>query len=80
MTSKFGLPAILDLEITGNYQSGYQTFQREMSGYLFADRGIRKKMMNGKTILNLSIRDGFASRVFESETTHPSFYLYEYRR
>ncbi|MDF9797951.1 outer membrane receptor protein involved in Fe transport [Catalinimonas alkaloidigena] len=79
MTSKFGLPADFDVEITGNYQSGYLTFQREMSGYVFADLGVRKKIMKGKTIVNLSIRDVFASRIFESETRQSSFYLYDYR-
>lgn len=79
LTTKFKLPAEIDLEFMGNYQSGYQTFQREMSGYLFADLGVRKKVMKGKTILNLSVRDVFASRIFESETTQPSFYLYDYR-
>ncbi len=79
MTTKFKLPAKIDFEVTGNYQSAYQTFQREISGYLFADLGVRKKIMNGKTILNLSVRDIFASRIFESETVQPSFYLYDYR-
>lgn len=79
LTSKFGLPADFDVEITANYQSSYQTFQREMSGYLFADLGVRKKIMKGKTIVNLSVRDVFASRIFESETRQPSFYLYDYR-
>ncbi|MEQ9439331.1 MAG: outer membrane beta-barrel family protein [Cyclobacteriaceae bacterium] len=79
MTTKFGLPADIDVEVTGNYQSGFQTFQRETSGYLFADLGMRKKLMKGKTILNLSVRDVFASRIFEAETRQSAFYLYDYR-
>ncbi|WPP50981.1 TonB-dependent receptor domain-containing protein [Catalinimonas niigatensis] len=79
MTTKFKLPASIDLEMTGNYQSAYQTFQSKVSGYLFADLGVRKKIMKGKTIVNLSVRDVFASRIFESETIQPSFYLYDYR-
>nr|WKN39240.1 TonB-dependent receptor [Tunicatimonas sp. TK19036] len=79
MTTKFGLPADIDVEVTGNYQSAFQTFQRETSGYLFADLGMRKKLMKGKTILNLSVRDVFASRIFEAETRQSSFYLYDYR-
>jgi hypothetical protein len=35
--------------------------------------------MKGKTIVNLSVRDVFASQIFESETLQPSFYLYNYR-
>ncbi len=80
MTTKFGLPADIDVEVTGNYQSSFQTFQREVSGYLFADLGVRKKVMNGKTILNLSVRDVFASRILEAETVQSSFYLYDYRQ
>jgi outer membrane receptor protein involved in Fe transport len=79
MTTKFKLPAEIDFEVTGSYRSGYQTFQQEISGYMFADLGVRKKLMKGKTILNLSIRDVFASQIFESETVQPSFYLYDYR-
>ena len=80
LNSKFKLPADVDLEITGNYQSRVRTFQRLQSGYAFADLGVRKKVMKGKTILNLSVRDVFASRIFESVTTQPSFDLYNYQQ
>ncbi len=36
--------------------------------------------MKGRTILNLSVRDMFASRISETETVQPSFYLYDYRQ
>jgi outer membrane receptor protein involved in Fe transport len=79
MTTKFKLPGEIDFEVAGNYQSSFQTFQQEISGYLFADLGVRKKLMKGKTILNLSVRDVFASRIFENETTQPDFSLYSHR-
>ena len=79
LTSKFKLPADIDLELIGQYQSSVRRFQETTSDYLFADLGLRKKIMNGKTILNLSVRDVFASRIFESETVQPDFYLYNYR-
>ena len=79
LTSKFKLPADIDLELIGQYQSRVRRFQQTTSDYLFADLGLRKKIMNGKTILNLSVRDVFASRIFESETMQPDFYLYNYR-
>lgn len=78
MTNKLKLPAGFDFEFTGNYQSSFQTFQRETSDYIFVDAGLRKKFMKGKTILNLSVRDVFASRIFETVTTQPDFYLYNY--
>jgi hypothetical protein len=50
-----------------------------MSGYALADIGVRKKVLKGKVILNLSVRDAFASRIFESETVQQSFSQYSYR-
>ncbi|NHE57597.1 outer membrane beta-barrel family protein [Cyclobacterium plantarum] len=79
LTSKFNLPADFTLELIGNYQSKYQTFQRTISGYALADIGLRKKIMKGKTILNLSVRDAFASRVFENRTVQNNFSQYDYR-
>ena len=79
LNNKFKLPAAFDVEVTGNYQSSFRSFQREQSGYFFADLGVRKKVMKGRTILNLSVRDVFASRIFEAETVQPNFDLYDYR-
>ena len=78
LTTKIKLPAQIDLEITGNYQSGYQTVQSQISGNAFADIGLRKKMLDGKAVINLAVRDVFASRFMESITNQPSFYLYDY--
>lgn len=76
LTTKWKLPAQIDLEITGRYQSSIQTFQGKRSDNLFADLGLRKKIGKGRTILNLSVRDVFSSRIFEGETTQSNFYLY----
>jgi len=80
MTTRFKLPLDIDFEVTGNYRSGYQTFQQEISENMFVDMGLRKRFMNGRTIVNLSVRDVFASRSFESEISQPSFYIYDYRQ
>lgn len=80
ITTKFKLPAQIDFEVTGRYQSSYQTVQREVSDNLFADLGLRKKIMKGRGVLNLSIRDVFASRVWENETNQATFYLYSRRQ
>lgn len=79
VTSKFKWPQWFDFEVTGNYQSAYQTFQRDIQGFVFMDLGLRKKVMKGKTILNLSVRDVFASRIFASEAFQSSFYLFDHR-
>jgi len=78
LTGKIKLPADIDLELTGNYQSGYRTLQQEITENLFMDFGARKKILKGKAILNLSIRDVFASRIRESVTSQPDFYLRDF--
>jgi outer membrane receptor protein involved in Fe transport len=75
LMSKIKLPADIDLEFIGNYESGFRTLQQEITEVIFMDFGARKKILNGKAILNLSIRDVFASRIRESQTIQPDFYL-----
>ncbi|WP_411029698.1 TonB-dependent receptor domain-containing protein [Spongiimicrobium sp. 3-5] len=75
LTSKIKLPSDIDIELMGNYRSGFRTFQQEITENLFMDFGARKKILKGKAILNLSIRDVFASRIRESVTNQPDFYL-----
>jgi outer membrane receptor protein involved in Fe transport len=75
-TSKFNLPADIDFEITGRYESKFRTVQGEISDMLFADLGLRKKILKGKAVVNFSIRDIFASRIQENETSQTDFYLY----
>ena len=74
--NKFKLPADFDFEVTGHYQSGFQTVQSEISKNIFADLGLRKTIMQGKGVLNLSIRDIFASRIRESITSQATFDIY----
>lgn len=76
MTAKLKLPADFDFEITGNYQSRFKTVQSERADMLFADLGLRKKILKGKGVFNFSIRDIFVSRIQETVTNQPSFYLY----
>lgn len=78
VTTKFKLPAKIDFEITGQYRSGYETVQGQVSEALFADLGLRKKFLNGKGIINISVRDIFASRIRENETIQSDFYLYSF--
>ena len=80
LTTKLKLPAGLDFEVTGRYQSRRKTVQGEIADNLFADLGLRKKIIKGKGVLSFSIRDVFASRVRESETSQPDFYLYSRRQ
>ncbi len=76
VNTKFKLPADIDIELTGQYQSSFQTVQGEMSDMLFMDIGARKKIIKGKGVINLSVRDLFASRIQISEVFQDNFYLY----
>ena len=80
LTSQFKLPARLELEVSGNYSSRFKTFQNEISDNVYADVGLRKKIFNGKTIVNLSVRDLFASRIDETTTNEPTYYLFNSRK
>tara|TARA_R110000765_G_scaffold144003_1_gene245807 strand:- start:1455 stop:3827 length:2373 start_codon:yes stop_codon:yes gene_type:complete len=80
LMSKIKLPSDFDLEMTGNYQSSYQTVQSDVSDMLFMDMGLRKNIMKGKAVLNLSVRDLFASRVDESQIAQASYEVYNRRQ
>ena len=80
LTGKFKFPKGLDFEMTGHYQSRLKTVQTVVSDNLFADLGLRKKLLKGRAVINLSVRDVFASRVQESRTTQPEFFLYNRRQ
>ena len=80
LMSKIKLPSDFDLEMTGNYQSSYQTVQSDVSDMLFMDLGLRKNIMKGKAVLNLSVRDLFASRVDESQIAQASYEVYNRRQ
>ena len=75
-TAKAKLPAKIDFEVTGRYQSAYQTVQGNVSDQLFADLGLRKKMLKGKAVISVSVRDIFASRIRENETVQADFSTY----
>ncbi len=78
LTTKFKLPAGFDVELAGNYRSRFPTVQGEVSGFAFANAGVRKKLWKGKAIINLSVSDIFASRIRENEIDQPTFYLYNF--
>lgn len=76
LTSKIKLPADFEVELSGDYQSGFRTLQGEQAGFLFGNLGLRKKILKGKAIINASVRDIFASRISESEVFQERFYNY----
>lgn len=76
--SKVGLPADIDIEFTGNYRSGFETIQGDVTGFAFLDLGIRKKVFKGKAIVNLGVRDLFESRISEQNVSQPTFETYSF--
>lgn len=76
ITGKMKFDGDLDVELTGRYNSSVQTIQGSVSDILFANLGLRKKIMNGKGVINASVRDIFASRIRESEAIQEDFRVY----
>ncbi|MBU2951450.1 TonB-dependent receptor family protein [Tamlana agarivorans] len=74
--AKLKLPADIDFEATSNYNSGYQTIQSDVSSISFLDLGLRKKILKGKGVVNMSVRDVFASRYSETVTIQDDFEAY----
>lgn len=67
-----------DLELTGNYESSVKTIQGKVSGFASADLGLRRKLWKGKGVVNLAVRDIFASRIRETIIDQSSYYLYSF--
>ena len=63
LSSKYKVSKALDVEVTGRYESEVQTIQGIQSDNLYADFGLKYKLKGGKSVLNFSVRDIFASRV-----------------
>ncbi|WP_338812266.1 TonB-dependent receptor [Bernardetia sp. Wsw4-3y2] len=80
LDSKIKLPADIDLELTGDYRSGFETVQGKQSGFAFMNVGLRKKFIKGKVVANLGVRDVFASRIQESFVNQPTFESYNFRQ
>lgn len=79
LLTKIKLPWDVDVEATGNYRSAYQTVQGEINDVAFLDMGVRKKIFKGKVVLNLSVRDLFASRIEENQISQNDFEVFNRR-
>ncbi|MDB0058320.1 outer membrane beta-barrel family protein, partial [Salibacteraceae bacterium] len=76
LTTKFKLPAKIDFELRGDYQSRVKTVQGKQSGFAVLNIGIRKKIGEGKAVISAGVSDVFASRKQENYISQPNFYLY----
>ena len=80
LTSKIKLKKGFDLEFSGEYRSAFVTVQGRQSGFAFMNAGVRKKVLNGKVILSLSVRDIFASRIREFVVDQGDNYTYSFEQ
>jgi len=78
LTGRYKINKQIEVESTGRYNSRRQTVQGESSANIFADFGLRYKMLKGKAVINLSVRDVFASRFRESIVDQDDFYIYSF--
>ena len=76
VTSKFKFPKELDLEFSWNYQSGFKTIDGESAPSQFLNLGARKKLLKGKGVISVNIRDLFATRVRENQTIRNDFNIW----
>jgi len=76
LTNKFKVNKQLDFELSGNYQSREQTIQGIISPNYRANFGLRYKILKGKGVFNMSVRDIFATSRRENTVDQPTFYLY----
>ena len=76
LLTKIKMPWDIDFEATGNYRSAFQTVQGEINDIAFLDFGLRKKILKGKAVLNMSVRDAFASRIRENQIAQNDFEVF----
>jgi outer membrane receptor protein involved in Fe transport len=76
ITSKFKFPKDFDLELSWNYQSGFKTIDGESAPSQFLNLGARKKLLKGKGVISVNIRDLFATRVRENQTIRKDFNIW----
>jgi len=78
LTTSFKLPYDIDFELRGDYRSAYQTVQSTISGNFTLNLGVRKKILKGKAVISLSVRDVLATRIRETEIAQEDFYIYSF--
>ena len=76
ITSKFKFPKDLDVEVSWNDQSGFKTIDGESAPSWFLNLGARKKLLKGKGVISLNIRDLFETRVRENSTIRNNFNIW----
>lgn len=76
LMTKIKASKILDVELTGNYESGYKTIQGEQLYQMYLNAGVRLKVWKGRGVINFSVRDVFVTRIDRVIVDQPDYYLY----
>lgn len=80
LTTKVKLPADIDIEIRGRYRSDYQDLQTNKLAEYYMDLGIKKKILKGRAVINLSVSDVFDTRGHTNVSDETDFYRYTENR
>ena len=80
LTMKSKLSKAFDIEISGQHESRVETVQGIRSANTYANLGLRYKILNGKGVLNFSIRDVFATRIDKLTIDNQEFFLFSERQ
>lgn len=80
LTSKYKVSKSLDVEVTARHESRRQTIQGMIKGNTFMDFGLRYKILKGRGVFSMSVRDVFASRIRQNTVDQEDFHLYSHRQ
>lgn len=78
LTTRVNLPAAFEVELTGNYRSEQRTVQGIRSDQFYADMGVRKRLWNGRGVINIGVQDLFETRRWEMTIDNPSYASYSW--
>jgi ferric enterobactin receptor len=75
-TSKFSLPAKIDLQLRANYEAPQKTVQGRRKSLYYIDFSASKDVFKGKGTINLNVLDIFNTRRFRNISEGEVFYSY----
>ncbi len=77
LTSKYKITKDIDVELTGQHESRERTVQGKLAANTYMDMGVKIKVLKGgKGVLNISVRDVFASRIRQDNIDNEDFRIY----
>ncbi len=74
MTSKWNVPKLFEVQLSGFYRAPEQTPQGRRKSFYSVDIGVNRDVLNNKGTVVLSVRDVFNSRRFRFETMTENYF------